>query len=166
MFCTNCGSPNQTDRFCDQCGTELARGTATETTSAPPISLSSETASETPPKTPEAVSPQIPTPSVATPGQKSLGLAWGLAVFLGNLGVDRFYLGKIGTGIVKLLTLGGLGFWTFIDVLLLAFNKTKDKKGNSLQTQPGQRKLIAWLTLPMLFVSFIVWTTFYANISQ
>ena len=43
-----------------------------------------------------------------------------LAIFLGWLGVDRFYLGKIWTGILKLFTLGGYGLWWIIDIILIA----------------------------------------------
>ena len=53
-----------------------------------------------------------------------------LSLFLGSLGVDRFYAGKIGTGILKLLTLGGCGIWYIIDVILIASSKFKDKDGN------------------------------------
>lgn len=43
-----------------------------------------------------------------------------LSIFLGNLGVDRFYMGYIGTGILKLITFGGLGIWWLIDLILIA----------------------------------------------
>ncbi len=52
-------------------------------------------------------------------------LAWLLGIF----GVHRFYLGKVGTGILMLLTLGGLGIWAFIDVLMAVVGKMKDKDG-------------------------------------
>ena len=56
-----------------------------------------------------------------------------LCFFLGGLGVHRFYAGKVGTGILMLLTLGGLGIWTLIDFVIIVLgnciNKTSTKKG-------------------------------------
>ena len=46
-----------------------------------------------------------------------------LALLLGSLGVDRFYLGYTGLGIVKLITMGGLGVWSLIDLIMLLMGK-------------------------------------------
>jgi TM2 domain-containing membrane protein YozV len=55
------------------------------------------------------------------------------SIFLGGIGVDRFYLGYVGLGILKIITFGGFGIWWLIDVILIACNKLKDAKGNELQ---------------------------------
>ena len=49
-----------------------------------------------------------------------------LSLFIGNLGVDRFYIGDTGLGIGKLITCGGLGIWTIIDWFLI-MNATREK---------------------------------------
>ncbi|MBU4351618.1 MAG: TM2 domain-containing protein [Nanoarchaeota archaeon] len=46
-----------------------------------------------------------------------------LAIFLGWIGADRFYMGHIGLGIIKLLTFGGYGIWWLIDIILIATKK-------------------------------------------
>jgi TM2 domain-containing membrane protein YozV len=53
-----------------------------------------------------------------------------LCIFLGGLGIHRFYTGKVGTGILMILTFGGLGLWTLIDLIFIAMGKFKDKQGN------------------------------------
>ncbi len=56
-----------------------------------------------------------------------------LSIFLGQLGIDRFYLGYVGLGIVKLLTAGGCGIWWLVDVILIATDSLKDAKGRPLR---------------------------------
>ena len=43
-----------------------------------------------------------------------------LSILVGSLGIDRFYMGYIGLGILKLITLGGFGIWWLIDLILVA----------------------------------------------
>ena len=55
-----------------------------------------------------------------------------LCIFLGGLGVHRFYVGKIGTGIVWLLTGGVFGIGCLVDIIIIAVGEFKDKQGNTL----------------------------------
>jgi len=55
-----------------------------------------------------------------------------LCFFLGFLGIHRFYVGKIGTGILQLLTAGGLGIWALIDFVMIVIGAFTDKEGNKI----------------------------------
>ncbi len=56
-----------------------------------------------------------------------------LCIFLGGIGAHRFYAGKIGTGILQLITVGGCGIWTLIDLIMIITGKFEDKDGNAIQ---------------------------------
>jgi len=89
--------------------------------------------------------PAIPAPGgVAAPSDRSFIATWMFAWLLGFLGVDRFYLGKVGTGVVKLLTLGGLGIWWLIDLILTLAGVQRDKEGRLLPDFEEHR-MIAWI---------------------
>ncbi len=55
-----------------------------------------------------------------------------LCFFLGILGVHRFYVGRVGSGIVQLLTLGLLGIWTLIDFIVILFGSFRDADNRRL----------------------------------
>lgn len=99
--------------------------------------------------------------STVQTGNKQFITTWLLSLLLGGLGVDRFYLGKIGTGIVKLITFGGLGIWYLIDLILILTNAMKDKQGNKLQGyEEGSNKKIALIvTAAVLLLSIIFGST-------
>ncbi|MCC7541044.1 MAG: TM2 domain-containing protein [Deltaproteobacteria bacterium] len=59
-------------------------------------------------------------------------VALALCFFIGYLGAHRFYVGKTGTGIAMLLTCGGLGIWSLIDLVLILMNKFDDAEGRPL----------------------------------
>lgn len=67
---------------------------------------------------------------------KSKSTTFLLCYFLGGLGVHRFYLGKFITGLLMLLTAGGLLIWWLIDLYRIASGKLKDKDGNDLRIGP------------------------------
>ena len=64
---------------------------------------------------------------------KSKTTALILSIFLGGLGIDRFYLGYTGLGILKLLTGAGFGIWWLIDIILIVTDKMKTKDGADLE---------------------------------
>ncbi|MDW8808938.1 TM2 domain-containing protein [Streptomyces scabiei] len=65
---------------------------------------------------------------------KSKIVAGVLQLFLGTLGIGRFYVGSVGVGVAQLLTCGGLGFWALIDgILFLTSNDRTDAQGRVLR---------------------------------
>ena len=55
-----------------------------------------------------------------------------LCLFVGVLGVHRFYVGKIGSGVAQLLTMGGCGIWSLIDLVMIITGSFKDAEGRDL----------------------------------
>ncbi|HEX9164815.1 MAG TPA: NINE protein [Gemmatimonadales bacterium] len=72
---------------------------------------------------------------MAPPSDKSRGIAFILALVLGVFGAHRFYVGKIGSGIGMVCTLGGLGIWYLYDVIMVASGQFTDADG---------RRLVRW----------------------
>lgn len=81
---------------------------------------------------PTGVQTERPVEDVDGSGRKDWLVALLLSIFLGGIGVDRFYLGKVGTGILKLITIGGFGIWYVIDIILIAAGSMRDAQGRPL----------------------------------
>jgi len=85
------------------------------------------------PTCPHCGAPTGSRPPDASPKSRlaALLLCW----FLGLFGAHRFYVGKIGTGVLQIFTLGGLGIWTLVDLIMIVVGAFKDIEG---------RRVIVW----------------------
>jgi TM2 domain-containing membrane protein YozV len=109
VMCVACGVPPRNGRkFCQNC--------AAETNVAAEICIKCG----------------VPLAKSGVAGGKDWLTALLLCIFLGGLGAHRFYTGSIVIGVLQLVTLGGCGIWTLIDLILLLTNNLKDGNGNEL----------------------------------
>jgi TM2 domain-containing membrane protein YozV len=60
-----------------------------------------------------------------------------LCMFFGVFGIHRFYVGKIGTGILMMVTFGGLGIWSLIDYIVIVCGGFRDKQGFAIRRSLG-----------------------------
>jgi len=79
----------------------------------------------------------VPQPDVAR--SKTMNPRWLAAVLLcwllGVFGAHRFYLGRIGSGVLMLVTIGGLGIWYLVDLILVIVGQLRDSDGNYVKAQ-------------------------------
>ena len=111
MYCKNCGKQIEDGtKFCPECGADQGGTTVTQQ---PVINIFNET----------------------KPGgsDKNKWIAFLLCFFLGGIGAHRFYVGKIGTGILWLCTLGLLGFGALVDLIVILCGNFKDSSGLPLK---------------------------------
>ena len=105
------------DKFCSSCGK--------------PIKAASELCPNCDVRQFDASSPVS---SMENKSPKSLVVAVFMCLFAGGLGIHRFYVGKPGTGFFMLFTLGGLGIWALIDLIIIATGNFTDGDGLKLKT--------------------------------
>ncbi|MBN1504167.1 MAG: TM2 domain-containing protein [Candidatus Eisenbacteria bacterium] len=122
MYCRNCGKELvPTAEFCTACGARPQNGNR----------YCMICGHETRPEAEICVNCGSRLVNPAAEG-KSWFVALILSIFVGWFGIDRFYLGKIGTGILKLLTFGLMGIWWLIDIILIATDNMNDSDGRPL----------------------------------
>src|SRR5690242_19189199 len=110
---------------------------------------------------PQYVPPQYSQYQGQVPGmvmaqQKSWLATALLCLFLGTLGMHRFYTGRIVSGIFQLLTFGGFGIWAFIDLIMIISGDFKDSYNRPLDQQPVMGGSRSWVTAAFLCL-FLGW---------
>ena len=124
-FCPNCGtSLEQGVKFCANCGKQIQEATQQQ-----PV--------QQPIQQPQAqpvvvVVQQQPVYAQLPPSPYSRAVALLLCIFVGYLGIHRFYVGNVGMGLVYFFTLGIFGFGPFIDFFSILFGSFRDIQGRLL----------------------------------
>ena len=87
------------------------------------------------------------------------------AYFLGLFGIHRFWTGYYAIGTVQLLTLGGCGIWTIIDVVSLCFNKYKDAQGRALRDYNPSIGIVLFVLMLIPLILIIFFITIFAGLA-
>lgn len=107
----------------------------------------------------------LPAPPYGAPGRvvpegnKSFVVTFVLSVFLGVFGADRFYLGKPGSALLKLITFGGFGYWWLIDVIVTLTGHQRDSSGLKLEGYEKYKKTV-WKVIGGYFGVVIAFSIF------
>lgn len=110
MFCKKCGAQIEDDaRFCPKCGENV---------------------------NPEDRRPAAPTDPNVSPKSRLVAIL--LCYVAGCFGVHRFYVGRVGSGVAMIFTIGGLGIWALVDLIMIACGEFKDCDGLKIKTWVDQ----------------------------
>lgn len=118
MYCKNCGKEmKNNEKFCPECGTTVNGHFAQQIPQQPVINV---------------VNNNTNVNKNFGYAHKSKWMAFFLCLFLGYLGAHRFYVGKVGTGIIWLFTFGFFGIGWILDLIFILLGVFKDKAGQRL----------------------------------
>ena len=124
VFCRNCGEEiSESAVVCPKCGAAIDKFQENTAQAQPNIVINNSNANTN--------VNQNTTGMVCSPKSKIVALL--LAFFLGGFGIHRFYVGKIGTGILYLLTAGLFGIGWLVDFIMIAVGAFRDKAGLPLK---------------------------------
>ena len=173
MTCSNCQRAIKDDAaFCNHCGHVVSREPAVEVEEATTVSVEPietedepEEVEEDSDEEPEELEAQVPEPEevqkpVASPSNtqaKSFRTVWLIAVFGGWLGIDRFYLGHIGTGVLKLLGAGWYGIWWSVDMIRLLRGRQADKNGVLVEDRDNFRPVAVVISTVLFTLIGLCW---------
>ncbi|TPW75738.1 protein kinase domain-containing protein [Schumannella soli] len=87
---------------------------------------------------------------------RSFFAVWLLSWLLGVVGADRFYVGRPVTGVLKLITAGGIGVWAIMDLILLSWDVLSDGQGRRLVAPESSRGMLRAISL----ISGVLWAIF------
>ena len=94
---------------------------------------------------------QTPLPNIIPHKQRHYLAVFFLSFLWGVFGVDRFYLGKYGTGFLKLITLGGFGIWVVTDLYTIMSGTMRDKEGYEMleyaEYRRFSRQVVLWFAV-------------------
>lgn len=128
--CPNCGAPLENGR-CNYCG--FAEQQRREQPAAEPQYRQPAQQPYRQPPQPQVIQHNIYIENGPGYSPKSKGLTFVLAFFLGEFGIHRFYVGKIGTGLIWLFTLGLFGIGWLVDWIMILAGSFKDSQGRPIR---------------------------------
>lgn len=95
--------------------------------------------------------PDLPEIAKQMPRQRHFLITFFFSFMWGTFGIDRIYMGYIGTGIIKLLTFGGFGIWTIIDLFVIMAGAMKDKQDRDMlgfaEYKKFAQKTVLWFAI-------------------
>jgi TM2 domain-containing membrane protein YozV len=177
MTCSNCQRALKDDAaFCNHCGQVVPRETAVEGEAAVPVAdqaleVSQDSTAVDEPEAEDAgdelelddqdedAPEEVEEPAAAPSNTqaKSFRTVWLIAVFGGWLGIDRFYLGHIGTGVLKLLGGGWYGIWWSVDMIRLLRGRQADKNGVLVEDHDNFRPVAVVISTVLFTLIGLCW---------